>query len=194
MSRRNHGQAGAKGGRAEERGGDKSRASGRAGANASEPSSFAEIAGAMSGMRRADHKPMAPRPKPAPPKPVRAGSKQKPGRDGTVSSVEPRVSKAELRRLRAGEIRPQSILDLHASNRHEAHTRLCHAVLRVAESGQRCLLVIHGKGFRSAGGEGVLKRCLPEWLAKPPLRDRVVASAPAQPADGGAGATLLLIR
>ncbi|MFQ5418592.1 MAG: Smr/MutS family protein, partial [Myxococcota bacterium] len=57
----------------------------------------------------------------------------------------------------------------------------------------RCVLVIHGRGRGSADGP-VLKSALPGWLALPPLGASVMAFASAPPGDGGAGATVVLLR
>ena len=53
------------------------------------------------------------------------------------------------------------------------------------------MLVITGHG-RISGG--VLKDAVPRWLNEPELRRHVLAIAPAQPRDGGAGALYLLLR
>ncbi len=165
----------------------------------SDPGSFAELVDAIGGIERIESKlVVAKPPRHASKRPALASGRGKPSAR-TNSTAAPavaanRVSRAELRRLRAGKIRPQASVDLHNSNRREAHARLCHAVSRIAEAGKRSLLVIHGKGHRSPGGEAVLKRSLAEWLQQPPLRDRVIASAPALPRDGGLGATYLLVR
>jgi DNA-nicking Smr family endonuclease len=67
------------------------------------------------------------------------------------------------------------------------------ALIGAAEAGLRCALVIHGRGQRSESGP-VLKQALTRWLAEPPLGARVMAFASATPADGGAGATYVLLR
>ena len=53
--------------------------------------------------------------------------------------------------------------------------------------------VVHGKGLRSKN-QPVLRSALPEWLGDPRLEGRVLACAPAQPGDGGRGATYVLLR
>lgn len=100
---------------------------------------------------------------------------------------------SQLRRLRAGQIRPEFSIDLHGLRADEAR-RQVHAELSdaVAE-GVRCVMVIHGKGLRSADGP-VLRQGLAEWLADPQLHHCVLAFAPAQQEDGGRGASYVLLR
>ncbi|MBW2271475.1 MAG: Smr/MutS family protein [Deltaproteobacteria bacterium] len=104
------------------------------------------------------------------------------------------VRKRELGRLRAGSIRPEGSIDLHGRDRSSAREHLTARVAAARHQRLRCVLVIHGRGHHSESGEAVLRRAVPGWLDAPPLRDDVLAFAPAQPADGGAGATYLLLR
>jgi DNA-nicking Smr family endonuclease len=108
-----------------------------------------------------------------PPSSPRRFDQPDPGEPGL--GVAAGISAAQLRRLRSGRIRPDRVVDLHE---HRA---------------DRCLLVIHGKGLRSSG-KAVLRSALPEWLASPDLEGCVLAFAPAQPEDGGSGATYVLLR
>ncbi|MGH6948239.1 MAG: Smr/MutS family protein [Kiloniellales bacterium] len=59
--------------------------------------------------------------------------------------------------------------------------------------GQRCLLVVTGKG-RGGDGSGVLRRRLPAWLEASGHRRAILALAPARPQHGGSGAFYLLLR
>jgi DNA-nicking Smr family endonuclease len=104
------------------------------------------------------------------------------------------VSNRDLRSLRSGQTRPQLTVDLHGFTRDAARSRLCNAVTRACHSGIRCILVIHGKGHRSPGGEAVLKSALVQWIEEPPLVNQVAASCLAQARDGGSGASYLLLR
>jgi DNA-nicking Smr family endonuclease len=100
----------------------------------------------------------------------------------------------DLRRLRSGQLRPERVIDLHQLDRQAARRQLHESLLDAADSGCRCLLVIHGRGLRSSGARPVLKTLLPEWLAEAPVGRRVQAFAPAVAADGGAGATYVWLR
>ncbi len=104
------------------------------------------------------------------------------------------ISNQDLRRLRGGQMRPELTVDLHGFTRDAARARLCNAVARARHSGYRCILVIHGKGQQSPGGEPVLRPALARWVEEPPLLDQVAASCPAHPRDGGSGASYLLLR
>lgn len=108
---------------------------------------------------------------------------------GRASGVDAR----RLGRLAAGEIAAELRVDLHGLSRDEACAALADALRRARLAGQRCVLVVHGRGLHSAGGP-VLKRELPAWLAEPPHGREVLAFASAPPAYGGPGATLVLLR
>ncbi len=105
-----------------------------------------------------------------------------------------KATRSEMRRLRAGKIRPQQTIDLHGFNREDAHRRLCNAVARAESAGIRCLLVIHGKGQRSEEGVAVLRQALENWIVQPPLSGSVTGCCLAQLPDGGSGASYLLLR
>lgn len=110
--------------------------------------------------------------------------------EGAVVGLDPRV----LRRLRAGELAYQSHLDLHGHTADEAHRALVEFVLRAMSLGQRCVLVIHGRGRNSPDQRPVLKSGVRDWLTHGELGRRVLAFSSARPYDGGAGATYVLLR
>jgi DNA-nicking Smr family endonuclease len=126
--------------------------------------------------------------------PPKRGAKQVLPRNKSHSQKGQSLSSRELRSLRSGRIRPEFAVDLHGFTREEARNRLCNAVARVRHSGRVCILVIHGKGYRSPDGEAVLKPALAQWIQEPPLVNRVAACCPAQVRDGGSGASYLLLR
>jgi len=105
----------------------------------------------------------------------------------------PGIDRKHLRRLRSGDIRVDVRVDLHGLHGPEAREAVREALIGAAEAGQRCALVIHGRGHRSESGP-VLKQGLLRWLAEPPLGARVMAFASATPADGGTGASYVLLR
>lgn len=110
--------------------------------------------------------------------------------EGAVVGLDPRL----LRRLRAGELSYQSHLDLHGHTADEAHRALVEFVLRAMSLGQRCVLVIHGRGLNSPDQRSVLKNGVREWLTHGELGRRVLAFSSARTYDGGAGATYVLLR
>ena len=102
----------------------------------------------------------------------------------------PGVSELVLRRLRRGLFRAESEIDLHGMTVAEAAARL-NEFLRLARSREwRCVRVIHGKGLRSGNRGPVLKNTVNALLRR---SARVLALASARPADGGTGATLVLL-
>ena len=52
---------------------------------------------------------------------------------------------------------------------------------------------MHGRG-RHSEAEPVLKDALLEWLAEPPVGEKVLAFTSARGRDGGVGATYVLVR
>jgi DNA-nicking Smr family endonuclease len=57
--------------------------------------------------------------------------------------------------------------------------------------GRRCLLIVHGKGYRSAQRGPVLKAAVNAWLRR---ESAVLAFVSARPVHGGAGAVYVLLR
>ena len=103
------------------------------------------------------------------------------------------LSPGRFNRLCAGRIAPDQELDLHGYDRHSAREALFQTLRSAAEGQAECVLVIHGKGHRSEGGESILKESMAEWLTDPGLRNCVLGFAPAIPRDGGTGAVYVLL-
>ena len=102
-------------------------------------------------------------------------------RDGMSSQV--------LRKLRSGFWSVQDELDLHGLRSEEARELLAQFLSGALRRGQRCVRVIHGKGWRSQNNEPVLKRKVAAWLRQ---RGEVLAYCEARPAEGGSGAVVVL--
>jgi len=103
------------------------------------------------------------------------------------------IDRAHLRRLERGEIDFDRRLDLHGSNAAEARHLLTNELKNAFASGNRCVLIVHGRGLHSEDGP-VLKTAVIEWLTTPPLAAHVMAFSSALPAEGGPGATAVLLR
>ena len=103
------------------------------------------------------------------------------------------VDAAHLRRLRRGEIGVDRELDLHGLDARAAREDVAFELGEAFQAGERCVRIVHGRGAHSPGGP-VLKDALLDWLQQPPLAGRVLAFASALPAEGGAGALLVLLR
>jgi DNA-nicking Smr family endonuclease len=100
-----------------------------------------------------------------------------------------------LHDLRVGTHAIEARLDLHGRGRQRALRDLERFVAGAGARRARCLLVIHGRGRGSDAGGPVLRPAIWEWLASPAAaRGGVMAFASARPADGGDGATLVLLR
>lgn len=94
----------------------------------------------------------------------------------------------EARRLK--ELRPQASLDLHGMTAREAEDAIAAFLRDAARKGLEKVLVIHGKGNHSAGAP-VLRSAARKALESSPLAGRF---GPADRADGGTGATWVLVR
>jgi len=105
----------------------------------------------------------------------------------------PGADRRTLARLRKGEPAPGREIDLHGLRAAAAERTLAAELEAAWRAGERCLLVIHGRGLHSPG-TAVLRERLPAWLAAPPHGARVLAFTSAAPRRGGGGATLVLLR
>lgn len=94
-------------------------------------------------------------------------------------------------RLRRGQILIEARIDLHGFNRHDAEDALKKFILKSYRLGQRCVLVITGKGRSSPG---VLRQNVPYWLSEGDLESLVLKSYPAKAKDGGEGAFYVYLR
>ena len=95
-----------------------------------------------------------------------------------------------LRELKNGNIRWEGRLDLHGLRPDAAREALCDFIDRQSRSGNRCLLIIHGKGGRH-DEEPILKNHVNHWLQQLP---QVLAFHSAIPRDGGSGAVYVLLK
>ena len=103
------------------------------------------------------------------------------------------IDRANAERLKRGRHPIEARLDLHGMTEAQAHRALAAFIDSSRRAGRRCVLVITGRGL-GASGSGVLRRAVPRWLDEARLRPQILAVAPAQPRDGGAGALYLLLR
>ncbi len=94
------------------------------------------------------------------------------------------------RKLRRGEWSIQRQIDLHGLRRDEAREQLGHFLRDACKHGIRCVRVVHGKGLGSPGKAPVLKSRVHGWLVQ---KQEVLAFVQAKPADGGAGALVVLL-
>jgi len=99
-----------------------------------------------------------------------------------------------VRHLRNGDYPIEARLDLHGHTREEAMSALERFVVHSVGAGRRCVLVIHGRGLNSGDAGPVLGDVVHRALAAGPAARAILAFTHAGPAQGGDGATLVLLR
>jgi len=105
--------------------------------------------------------------------------------------LRPGLNRMTLRKLRRGEWPPQDEIDLHGLNSDAARQLLVEFLHAATQRGLRCVNVIHGKGWRSEGRDGILKVHTRHWLTQHP---QVLAFCEAPPGAGGGGAVWVLLK
>jgi DNA-nicking Smr family endonuclease len=98
-----------------------------------------------------------------------------------------------LRKLRRGLVPIDARLDMHGMRSEEARDGLERFLGDKRSRGERCVLVVHGKGDHSPGRTGVLRGEIAAWLSQGGASVHVEAFATAQPEDGGEGAVYVLL-
>ena len=101
------------------------------------------------------------------------------------------LSRMTLRKLRRGTWPIQDSLDLHGNNSDASRKLLQEFLHEASQRNLRCVLVIHGKGLNSQGGEAVLRKLTRHWLTQ---HRQVLGFCDALPQNGGSGAVLVLLK
>ena len=96
-----------------------------------------------------------------------------------------------MRQLKTGKIAVEQRLDLHGQTIEQAHRSIMQFIHQCQQQRKCYVLIIHGRGYRSAGGVPVLKQNVDYWLRQ---HNSVLAFHTASPADGGTGAVYVLLR
>lgn len=99
-----------------------------------------------------------------------------------------------MQKLKDGLFPIQDFVDLHRLTQEAAETRIRDFLLNSHGLGLRCVLIVHGKGLNSENHVPVLKKRMPLWLSRGPVRKIILAFATAKPYDGGTGATYVLLK
>lgn len=110
--------------------------------------------------------------------------------DEALSYRQPGIGPDVVRKLRKGHWSIQAQLDLHGLRRDDARNALGQFLRDAQKLGWRCLRVVHGKGLGSPGKTPILKGRVQSWLMQ---KREVLAFVQARPADGGAGALVVLL-
>ena len=110
--------------------------------------------------------------------------------DDQLSFARPGVGADVVRKLREGHWSIQRHIDLHGLRTDEAREALGQFLREAHQQGVRCVRVVHGKGLGSPGRTPVLKGRVLRWLVQ---KHEVMVFVQARPAQGGAGALLILL-
>jgi DNA-nicking Smr family endonuclease len=114
--------------------------------------------------------------------------------DEYIEGLAPGLDRRLLLRLRQGDYAVQAHLDLHGLTTEEARPRVEQFIHIARQNGQRCVLIVHGRGLNSKDQIPVLKERVRVWLTRGRVARAVLCFATARPTDGGAGAVYVLLR
>ncbi len=110
--------------------------------------------------------------------------------DGDLSYRAHGIGTDVLNKLRRGEWTIQGQIDLHGLRVEEARITLTEFMNHAVTQGWRCVRVVHGKGLGSKDKQPVLKGRVRSWLVQ---KQAVIGFVAARPAEGGAGALVVLL-
>ena len=111
--------------------------------------------------------------------------------DDQLSFRRPGIGSDVTRKLRKGHWSIQRELDLHGLRTDDARAALTGFVREACQQGIRCVRIVHGKGLGSPGKAPVLKHKVHGWLVQ---KSEILAFVQARPAEGGAGALVVLLQ
>jgi DNA-nicking Smr family endonuclease len=114
--------------------------------------------------------------------------------DEYMEGLAPGVDRRLAQRLHRGDYAVQAHIDLHGHTVEEAKVVVERFVTAAYAAGQRCILLIHGRGLNSKDNRPVLKEQVRIWLSHGRLSRLVLAFATAPVTNGGAGAVYVLLR
>jgi DNA-nicking Smr family endonuclease len=111
--------------------------------------------------------------------------------DEGLSFRRPGIGPDVVTKLRRGTWSVQQQIDLHGLRTDEAREVLGRFIASAHQQGLRCVRVVHGKGLGSPGKAPVLKDKVRRWLVQ---KNEILAYVQATPAQGGAGALMVLLQ
>ena len=111
--------------------------------------------------------------------------------DERLSFRRPGVGPDVAQKLRRGKWSIQRQVELHGLRTDDARAALTTFIREAHKQGIRCVRVVTGKGLGSPGKTPVLKDKVHRWLVQ---KSEVVAFVQAPPAQGGAGALVVLLQ
>lgn len=113
------------------------------------------------------------------------------GLEDSLSYIKPGLQKTVLKKLRQGYFGLDGELDLHGLNSNEAKRQLLLFLDNALKRKDRCVHIVHGKGYRSVENQPILKNNINLWLRQ---HQDVLAFCSASQKDGGTGAVFVLLR
>ena len=114
--------------------------------------------------------------------------------DEYMEGVAPGIDYRLAQRIHRGDYAVQAYIDLHGHTIEEAKPVVERFLATAYATGQRCVMIIHGRGRNSKDNKPVLKEQVQFWLSHGRLSRMVLAFATAPLTDGGAGAVCILLR
>jgi DNA-nicking Smr family endonuclease len=111
--------------------------------------------------------------------------------EATLSFRRAGVTETRFRRLRRAQLGIDATLDLHGENLRSARHMIDDFLHECEREGWRCVLIVHGKSYRSGDRGPILKSAVNGWLRREPA---VLAFVSARPVHGGTGAVYVLLR
>lgn len=110
--------------------------------------------------------------------------------EGCVKGLDPKL----MQQLKDGFFPIQDYVDLHRLTQEAAEIRIRDFLLNSHGRGLRCVLIVHGKGLNSENHIPVLKKRVPQWLSRGPVKKFILAFSTSRPYDGGTGAIYVLLK
>lgn len=111
--------------------------------------------------------------------------------DDIVSYKADGIQDEVFKQLRLGKYPIKTELDIHEYRLKQARDSLVRCVLSAYERGERNVLVIHGKGYKSLPYPALMKSAVCHWLQQ---IDPVVAYNSATRHQGGVGAVFVMLK
>lgn len=109
--------------------------------------------------------------------------------EGYVEGINPLI----MEKLRKGEFSVQEVIDLHGLSIESARETFEYFLSDAVKKGLKCVKVIHGRGLKSKRTP-IIKDYLKTWIVRAMHRKWVTAFSNATMAEGGPGATCILLR
>lgn len=109
--------------------------------------------------------------------------------EGYVEGINPLI----MEKLRKGEFSVQEVIDLHGLSIESARETFEYFLSDAVKKGLRCVKVIHGRGLKSKRTP-IIRDYVKTWIVRAMHRKWVTAFSNATMAEGGPGATCILLR